>query len=41
MDTTKFAHNKITDLKATVIYACTNVEQLGNELTLLEEELDY
>ena len=27
--------------KATVIYACSNMEHLGNELTLLQEELDY
>ena len=41
MDSAEFAHNEITDLKATVIYACSNVERLGNELTSLQEELDY
>ena len=41
MDSAKFAHNEITDLKATVIYACSNVERLGNELTSLQEELDF
>ena len=41
MDSAKFAHNEITDLKATVIYACSNLERLGNELTSLQEELDY
>ena len=41
MDSAKFAHNEITDLKATVIYAFSNVERLGNELTSLQEELDF
>ena len=41
MDSAKFAHNEITDLKATVSYACSNVERLGKEVTSLQEELDY
>ena len=41
MDSAKFAHNEITDLKATVIYACSSVERLGNELTSLQEEVNY
>ena len=40
-DSAEFAHNEITDLKATAIYACSSVERLGNELTSLQEELDY
>ena len=32
MDSAKFAHNEITDLKATVIYACSNVERLGTSI---------
>ena len=37
----KESKDLITDLKATVIYACSNVERLGNELTSLQEELDF
>ena len=40
-DSAEFAHKEITDLKATVIYTCSNMEHLENELTSLEEELDY
>ena len=29
-DSAEFANNEITDLKATVIHACSNLERLGN-----------
>ena len=40
-ESAELAHKEITDLKATVIYACSNVERRENELTSLQEELNY
>ena len=40
-ESAELAHKEITDLKATVIYACSKVERLENELTSLQEGLDY
>ena len=40
-ESAELTHKEITALKATVIYACSNVERLENELTSIQEELDY
>ena len=40
-DSIEFAHNDITDLKSTTVYACSNIDRLGNEITSLKEDLDH
>ena len=40
-DSIKFAHNDIWDLKSTIVYACSNMDRLGIEITSLKEDLDH